>query len=86
MKRKIVEVKWFDAQSTTDQMSIKEIEEFKPVKSHSIGYLIEDNKEYIVLGFTDFGEEDLKHIQVIPRGMIEEINIIRKEELKNANK
>ncbi len=48
MKRKIVEVQWFDAQSTTDQMSVKEIEEFK-------------------------------HIQVIPRGMIEEINTIREE-------
>ncbi len=78
MKRKIVEVKWFDAQSCMDQTTLKEIkEEFKPMKSNSIGYLLVNNKEYIVLGFSDFGEDEYKHYQVIPKGMIEEMKTIR---------
>ncbi len=80
MKRKIVEVKWFDAQTSTFPMTIKEIkEELKPLESLSVGYLIEDdkNKNYIVLSFLDFGEDLTKHHQVIPREMIKKIKIIR---------
>ncbi len=80
MKRKIVEVKWFDAQTSTYAMTGKEIkEELEPLESLSVGYLIEDdkNKKYIVLGFLDFGEDLIKHHQVIPRGIIKKINVIR---------
>ncbi len=78
-QREIVEIKWFDAQTTMGDMTLKEIrEELKPVKSLSVGYLLVNNKKYIVLGFLDFGEEVFKHFQVIPKGMIEEIKTIRK--------
>ena len=76
---KVVEVTWFDAQSSTCSMTIEEIErELKPLKSKSVGYLVLDKKEHIVLGFLDFGNGLIKHHQTIPRGMIEKIEVIKK--------
>jgi len=77
-KRKIVEVEWFDAQSSTESFTVEEIKQIlKPLHTYSVGYLIEDNKDYIVLGFTDFGNGLIKHHQCIPKGMVKNIKIIR---------
>ena len=77
---KIVEVEWFDAQSSTQSFTIEELRKvLKPMYSKSVGYLVEDNKEYIVLGFTDFGEGLIKHHQCIPRGMIKKIRILESD-------
>ena len=76
--RKVVEVEWFDAQSSLESMTIEEIKDLlKPIYTKSVGYLVEDNKEYIVLAFCDFGDGLIKHHQVIPKGMIIKIKIIR---------
>ncbi len=81
--RKIVEVKWFDAQSSMESLTMEEIEEeLEPLYSMSVGYLLVEKKDYIVLGFLDFGNGLIKHHQVIPRGMIKKINVIRR--LKNG--
>lgn len=73
-KIKIVEVEWLDAQHSTISASIEEIKnEFTPVTTKSVGYLIVEHSDYIVLGFTDFGNGLIKHCQVIPRGIIQEI-------------
>ncbi len=76
---KIVEVEWFDAQSSTECFTIEEIKEnLKPLHSLSCGYLLHEEKDYIVLGFMNFGNGLIKHHQCIPRGMIKKIKTIRK--------
>ena len=81
MTYKIVEVHWFDAQSSTEQLSAEDaLKKLKPVITRSVGYLIPTKSDkYILLAFTDFGKDRFKHWQVIPKGMIEgEIKVIRK--------
>ena len=76
--RKIVEVHWFDAQTSMESMFIDDIEQhLKPLYSKSVGYLLVDRKDYIVLGFLVFGNELIKHHQVIPKGIIKKIKVIR---------
>lgn len=76
---KIVEVEWLDAQSGFGQaQSIKETIEFdKPLHTYSIGYLIHECKQYIILGFMLFGEDMVKHNQLIPRGIIKKIRELK---------
>ena len=76
----LVEVEWFDAQSSfAVAESIEElIEGFKPLHSFSTGYLLNQDKESILLGFMLFGENMTKHCQMIPRGMVKKITVIRK--------
>ncbi len=80
---KIVEVTWIDAQSSLDALPISELEEHQLAITKSCGYLIKEDKEKVVLAFMLFGvnmvgEELMKHYQIIPRGMIKEIKIIKK--------
>ena len=80
---KIVEVEWIDAQSSLDVMPISELEKHPLAITKSCGYLIKEDKEKIVLAFMLFGvnregEELMKHYQIIPRGMIKKIKVIRK--------
>jgi len=79
MTNKIVEVEWFDAQSSMDSWTVEELKEnLTPLHTHSVGYLVEDNKEYIILAFTDFGNGLIKHHVCIPKGMIKKIKVLRK--------
>ena len=75
---KIVEVEWMDAQSGfgNAQYIDELIHEAKPVHSFSAGYLLFQCKDYIILGFMLFGEEMVKHNQLIPRGMIKKIRYL----------
>lgn len=69
-KFKKVEVEWFDAQSSLESLTIEEIrEELVPIYSTSCGFLVHEEKGYIVLGFLLFGNGMVKHHQVIPREM-----------------
>ena len=72
-KFKIVEVSWIDAQTSTESLFLEEINQLEPIKSKSVGYLVLEKKDYIVLGFLDFGEGMMKHWQIIPTGMIKSI-------------
>lgn len=78
-KHKIVEVEWFDAQSGFGNAQyIRDlIDEEKPLHSFSVGYLLHECKEYIILGFMLFGEDMVKHNQLIPRGMIKKIRYLK---------
>ena len=41
---KIVEVEWFDAQTSTETLFIEDVKSnLKPQVSHSVGYLMDDN-------------------------------------------
>jgi len=67
---KIVEVEWEDAQSSTESFTIDELKEMETLKTKSCGYLVHQDKDKIVLGFMVFGDEMVKHHQVIPKKMV----------------
>lgn len=71
----IVEVEWFDAQSGFGQAEFIDelIKQCKPIHTFSVGYLLNENKEGVLLGFMLFGDQMVKHNQLIPRGMIKGI-------------
>ena len=76
--RKVIEVDWFDAQSSINAFTLEEIQKhLKPIHTKSVGYLLYEHKDYIVIGFTDFGNGLIKHHQVIPIGMIKKITVLR---------
>tara|TARA_R110002020_G_scaffold247791_5_gene461813 strand:+ start:455 stop:706 length:252 start_codon:yes stop_codon:yes gene_type:complete len=69
---KVVEVKWGDAWVDTDDFSLTDAKKLKPVVRSTIGFLITENKEAVVL-CTDFYEKEKKIINtpmVIPKDMI----------------
>lgn len=71
----LVEVEWFDAQSGFGQPDFIDemIHNLKPLHTFSAGYLLNENEEGVLLGFMLFGEDMVKHNQLIPRGMIKNI-------------
>lgn len=78
-KYKIVEVEWLDAQSGFGQAQFIEelVEHEEPIHTFSVGYLLHQCKDYIILGFMLFGEDMVKHNQLIPRGMIKKIRRLK---------
>lgn len=69
---KIVEIKWGDAWVDADDFSLDNAKKLKPIVRTTVGFLITENSEVVVL-CTDFYEEDKKTINtpmVIPRNMI----------------
>lgn len=82
---KLVEVKWLDAQTGFSQaMHIPEFKkDFKPLYNYSFGYLLEDNKDHIILGFllmdSEIIDEDtlIKHWQLIPKGMVRKVREVK---------
>jgi hypothetical protein len=80
---RIVEVQWFDAQSycgPAEDISYM-IENMKPELTYSVGYLLNECKESILLGFILFNKEKIEHAQLIPRGMVRTIRYINEKEL-----
>ena len=77
---KIIEVEWLDAQSGfSTPVDIEEAKEVEPILTHSVGYLLHEDKEKIMLGFMMFDNKDcFKHWQLIPKGMVKKIKILRK--------
>ena len=70
----IVEIVWLDAQSSLDKLTLDIAKKnFKPKLTKSVGYLVYENNDYVLLVFMDFGDGMFKHWQVIPRGTIKEI-------------
>lgn len=79
---KMVKVEWVDANASLEPMSIEELKELEPITSVSVGYLIMETENHVVLSFMNFGEM-MKHWQVIPKGMIKENGI---KELREVTK
>jgi hypothetical protein len=78
MEFKIVEVVWMDAQSSMSSLTIDEAKKrFKPVMTRSVGYLIHEETDFILLAFTDFNEGQFKHWQSIPKGMIKKQKVLK---------
>ncbi|KKK76217.1 hypothetical protein LCGC14_2865890 [marine sediment metagenome] len=80
-KYKIVEVEWLDAQSGfSSPLTIEDLESEKPIVTSSVGYLLKEDSEKVILGFMMFGDEGMfKHWQLIPRGMIKNIRTLEGE-------
>ena len=69
---KVVEVKWNDSWSDTDDFPVKDAKKLEPIVRSTIGYLISYNSKAVIL-CTDFFEKDKKTINtpmVIPIEMI----------------
>ena len=79
-KYPIVEVEWMDAQSSMDAISIEDLQKEKMALTKSCGYLIHEDKEKVILAFMDFGDGQIKHWHMIPKGMIKKIT-----KVKNGN-
>lgn len=85
MKFRKVEIKWLDAQTGFgESLPISRFKEgFEPFYNYSMGYLVENNKDYIIVGFlimnVDSGEYEptIKHWHLIPRGMIKKMRYIK---------
>ena len=85
--RDLVKVEWIDAHSSMDSITIEELIKEEPFLTESVGRLMHQDKEKIILSFMNFGfnisESPLiKHYQVIPRGMVKKITKL-KEVKKN---
>jgi len=77
---KIIEVIWFDAQSSLKHINKQQaIENLKPRTTKSVGYLVKEEKNYLLLAFMKFDDDSFKHWQVIPKGMIKSKKIIKNE-------
>lgn len=71
---KIVEVVWDDAHCSTEDITIKQARKVKPVRTNTIGYLVAENEEGLVLA-TDRYPKQPKFAKVhnfVPWGMVVE--------------
>ena len=71
---KVVEVVWDDAHVTLDECSIKDAQKTKPIRTHTIAYLMAENDYGITLA-TDIFPSDPKKghmINFVPWGMVVE--------------
>ena len=71
---KVVEVWWDDAHDTTGETNLKDAEKIKPIRTHTIGYLMSNSDSGIVVA-ADIYPDNPKVgsiINYIPHGMIVE--------------
>jgi hypothetical protein len=83
MKYELVKVKWLDAQTGFSQsIDVSDfLKDFEPMYNYSIGHLLCNDKEKIILGFLIMDDRDenpaVKHWQLIPKGMIKKITKLK---------
>ena len=70
---RVVEVKWQDAWISTEDMKLAKAKKLKPVIRSTVGFLVEDAGDWIVLS-TDYYEKgkEINAPMVIPKGMVVE--------------
>jgi len=84
---KKVEVTWLDAVSGFQEpLTPTELIKLLPSPTKSIGYLIHEDKDKIILGFMLFDFKYIKHWQLIPRGMILDISELKVNTVKLDSK
>jgi len=68
---RVVECTWWDAWISTSDLSIKKAKKLKPVKRSTVGYLVADCDDWIVLSTDRFHKgKEISAPMVIPKGMI----------------
>ena len=74
MDRKIVEVTWVDAWTDmVEHLTIKAAQDAKPMVRTSVGYLLKDAADCIVLTFGLIGDAECDALHTIPKAMITKI-------------
>ena len=82
-KYKIIEVEWLDAQSGfgnaqyVDDLILNELNPKEMSYTFSVGYLLHEDKNIIVLGFMLFGDDMVKHNQMIPKCLIKNRRVLK---------
>ena len=74
MIMQVVEVIWDDAHVTTGAATLKSAKKIKPIRTHTIGYLMADTDEGIVVASDIYPKQPKSGgiINFIPHGMIVE--------------
>ena len=68
---RVVEVKWQDAWIDTDDMTLSKAKKLKPVIRSTVGYLVNDCEDWVVLSTDKFEKgKEISAPMVIPKGMI----------------
>jgi hypothetical protein len=71
---KIVEVHWLDAWIDTGDVSLKQAKKSKPIERYTVGYLIEETDECIILSTDYFPKKgrtkEVSATMVIPMGWV----------------
>lgn len=75
----LVEVIWNDASDLTSGWK-KDIEEDEPSLALSVGFLIRETKEHIVIALDTDGEGHHNGRSQIPRGMVKKMRVLRKKD------
>ena len=68
---RVVECTWHDAWISTEDIKIAKARKLKPVKRSTVGYLVADCEDWIVLSTDRFHKgKEISAPMVIPKGMI----------------
>ena len=76
----LVEVIWNDASDLTSGWK-KEIDEDEPALALSVGFLIRETKEHIVIALDTDEEGHHNGRSQIPQGMVKKIKVLRKKDV-----
>jgi hypothetical protein len=81
---KIVKVIWKDARTQTDVIGLKAVKETGLVEVHSIGYLLDENKDRIAVCSFFFPEEEgtdvgFRDVHFIPKSWIIKIITLKEK-------
>lgn len=76
-KKKIVCIEWEDASSYTGYYDSRRPDDTTTVNTHTVGYLIENNRKVLKLGVECFEDGAVRHIHSIPKGMVRKITYLR---------
>lgn len=90
LKYPFVIVVWDDAESNDSWQELNEHKELKPTLALTAGFLVKENKDYVLIADSYFLEEDSKIISnttKIPKGMIKELHEVQitKKRIKKEN-
>jgi ethanolamine utilization microcompartment shell protein EutL len=68
---RVIEVTWWDAWISTEDIKIAKAKKLKPVKRSTVGYLVADCDDWIVLSTDRYHKgKEVNAPMVIPKGMI----------------
>ena len=79
----LVEVIWNDASDLTGGWK-KEIDEDEPALALSVGFLIRETDEHIIIALDTDGDGHHNGRSQIPRGMVKKLKVLRKKDEKKA--
>jgi len=72
-----VEIEWIDAQTLDGFISYEEAMNTEQVISKTCGYFVGQDKHKIVISFINFGQGTTKYFQLIPKGMVKKIKVLK---------